>query len=92
MSELLGRFGDFHTYPPLRTRTVAGASAGNVTVTGIKVGDTLVAVQRVNTAGADLSDEFTITAANTINNTGGTATTGMTLLVIWYSADSGLAP
>lgn len=70
--------------PAIRTRVVAGAVAGNITVTGIAVGDHLQAVQNVAAAGANLADEFTITAANTINNTGGTNTTGMVLLVIWY--------
>lgn len=86
----VGKFGEHHSYPPLRTRTVAGTTAGNVTVTGIKTTDTLVAVQNVAAAGANLASEFTITAANTINNTGGTNTTGMTLLVIWYAAEAGL--
>ena len=36
---------------------------------------------------ADLSSEFSITAADTINNTGGTATTGDLLLVFWYDDD-----
>jgi hypothetical protein len=67
----------------LKSRTVAGAVAGNITVTGIKKGDKLLIVQQVNAAGAELTSEFTITADNTINNTGGTNTTGMTLLVLW---------
>lgn len=69
----------------LRTRTIAGGVAGNLTCTGIAVGDKLKAVQRVNAAGADLSSEFSITAADTINNAGGTNTTGMTLLVVWIA-------
>lgn len=67
----------------LRTRTVAGAVAGNITVTGTKTGDRLVSVQNVLAAGANLVAEFKITADNTINNTGGTNTTGMVLLIIW---------
>lgn len=73
----------------LRVRTVAGAAAGNITVTGINAGDKLVAVQRVNAAGADLVSEFSVTADDTINNTGGTATTGMTLLVMWQAYAGG---
>lgn len=38
---------------------------------------------------ANLTSEFTITAANTINNTGGTATVGDLLLVSWYDEDLG---
>lgn len=75
----------------IKTRTVAGAAAGNVTVTGIRVGDKIIAVQRVNAAGADLSSEFTVTADDTINNASGTATTGMTLLVIWEKRTGGIA-
>lgn len=40
---------------------------------------------------ADLSTEFSITAADTINNTGGTASTGGLLLVEWYDEDYGWA-
>lgn len=68
---------------------VNGAAAGNVTVTGIKSGDRLDAVEHhIYTAGVvtsitDLTSQFTITADNTINNTGGTATTNNKLLVRW---------
>ena len=67
---------------------VAGAAAGDVTVTGIKVGDVLGEVIYYIGAGtsvtnvADLTVEFTITAGK-INNTGGTASTGGKLLVRW---------
>lgn len=86
----LGRFGsdgrtDTHVIPPIRTRTVAGAGAGNITVTGIAVGDRIVSVQRVDAAGANLASEFTVTAANTINNTGGTSTAGQVLLIMWLA-------
>lgn len=74
--------------------SVAGGSAGNITVTGIKTTDVLLSVQRVDldaTAGNidldDLTSEFTISAANTINNTGGSATTGDKLLVTYQRAD-----
>lgn len=72
----------------LRTAVVAGAAAGNITVAGIKPGDVLKAVQRVDAAAANLVDEFTITADNTINNTGGTVTTGQVLLIIWIASDA----
>jgi hypothetical protein len=70
---------------------VAGAAAGNITVTGIKTRDTLVSVLRAVGGGTDVTDvtnltaEFSITAANTINNTGGTATTGSKLIVTYLS-------
>lgn len=64
-----------------------GAAAGNVTATGVKTTDKLIAVHSIAfTAGvpsavADLTSEFTITAANTINNAGGTSTADMIVLV-----------
>lgn len=91
MAELIGRFGEYHTYPPLKAATVAGAAAGNITVAGIKPGDTLMVVNDVAAADANLVEEFEITAVDTINNTGGTNTTGMVLLILWYSAAEGLA-
>ncbi|PAZ15677.1 hypothetical protein CLM62_12840 [Streptomyces sp. SA15] len=70
---------------------VAGAAAGNVTVTGVKTRDQLVSVLRAVGGGVDVTDvtdltaEFTISAANTVNNTGGTATTGSKLIVTYLS-------
>lgn len=90
MPDLIGQFGEHHTYPPLTTRVIAGGAAGNLTVTGIKPTDTLMVVQSVAAAGANLASEFTITAVDTVNNTGGTNTTGLTLLFLWYVADAGL--
>lgn len=40
-------------------------------------------------AASNLTAEFTISAANTINNTSGTATVGDTILVIWEDHDFG---
>lgn len=87
---MIGRWGEHHTYPPLQVATIAGGAAGDLTVTGIKTTDSLMAVIRVDAAGANLASEFTITAVNTINNTGHTNTTGYRLLIIWYAADVGL--
>jgi len=84
------KWGDFHTYPPLESAVIAGGAAGDLAVTGIKSTDTLKVVQNVAAAGPNLASEFTITAIDTINNVGGTNTTGMTLLILWYSAESGL--
>lgn len=69
---------------------VQGAAAGDVTVTGIKTRDTLLAVLKVDftdasESAADLTSEFTISAANKINNTGGTASTGGFLIVSYLS-------
>lgn len=75
----------------VKAAVVAGGSAGNKTVTGIKATDALVIVLALVGAGTaitdvtDLTSEFTITAADTINNTGGTDTTGSKLLVFWRS-------
>jgi hypothetical protein len=65
---------------------VAGGAAGDFTVDGIKVTDRLLAVIH-NTAGTlvDLTSEFTISAADTINNADGTDTTNDDLLVLWES-------
>lgn len=74
--------------PALRTRTVAGAVAGNLTVTGIGLYDKILAVQPL-VASVNLASQFTITAANTINNTGGTSSAGQVVLVIWIAAGEG---
>lgn len=73
----------------IRTRTVAGAAAGDLTVTGIKKGDKLIAVQPVSVASANLVGEFTVTADDTINNTGGTSSATQVVLVIWEVYASG---
>ncbi len=78
--------GEAHINPSLRYATIDGGAAGPLTVTGIRVNDVLKAVQRVDAAAANLVDEFTITADDTIDNTGGTATTGFVLLVVWAAA------
>jgi len=80
----------------LKTFPVAGAAAGNLTVTGITTDDRLVSVVGfILVEGApntltilDLTSEFTITAANTINNTGGTASTAGMLFVTYLDKDA----
>ena len=65
---------------------VAGGAAGDITVTGIATDDELVAVwEQDGTSGllTDLTSEFSITAADTINNTDGSATTGDKLVVVY---------
>lgn len=71
---------------------VAGAAAGDLTVTGIKLGDKLICVMRIDAAGANLVSEFTVKADNTINNTGGTSTAGQTVMVIWEKFNGGREP
>jgi hypothetical protein len=72
----------------LKQALIAGGAAGNLTVTGIKTTDHLVSVVVFTTAAAiataaNLTAEFSITALNTINNTGGTATTNNAVLVTY---------
>ena len=69
----------------LKSLVATGAAAGNVTATGIAVLDTLVSVVMF-AAGvpSDLTSEFTITAANVINNTSGTSTNGNKLVVLYF--------
>lgn len=74
-----------------KSAVIAGGAAGSHTVTGIKAGDELITVIRFVGAGTDITDvadltsEFDVTADDTINNTGGTATTGSKLLVLYIS-------
>jgi hypothetical protein len=79
--------------PLIQTAVVAGAAAGDVTVTGIKLNDVLCGVTRLdrNATAANitmdsLTAEFTVTANNTINNAGGTSTSGDVLQVIWQTS------
>ena len=74
----------------LKQTVVDGGAAGDIAVIGIGADDELVSVLAIDATDAsedfsDLTDEFSITAAGTINNAGGTATTGQGLLVTWRS-------
>ncbi len=73
--------GETHTNIALRQTIVAGAAAGDITVTGIEVGDKLVSV--LDIAGVDLTSEFTVTAADTINNDGGTSSAASFVIVTY---------
>lgn len=78
---------------------INGGAAGNHVVTGIVLGATLVSVLQIDVtadtgtgaSGNKVSQvvnrtaEFTVTADNQINNTGGTNTTGDSLLVTWLT-------
>lgn len=96
------RTGDGTSYPGLKDiiqqlrglkmTVVAGAVAGDVTVTGIATEDHLISVVHLDMGGnaeSDLTSEFSITAANTINNTGGTATDSDTLIVLYFDQSAG---
>ena len=76
-------------FKDIRSRTVAGAVAGNIAVVGIKKGDKLIAVVPINVASAERTAEFTATADDVINNTGGTSTATQTLLVQWEARGGG---
>ena len=79
---------------------IAGGAAGNHTVTGLAAADTLISVLRADveldtgTSATgnkiqnltNITSEFTVSAANTINNTAGTNTTGDVLLVTYRKA------
>ena len=76
----------------LKMTVVAGAVAGDVTLTGIATDDVLISVISMDftdasEAASDLTSEFSITAADTINNTGGTSSAGGFLLVLYVDND-----
>jgi hypothetical protein len=79
------------TTDPVKKATMAGGAAGDITVSGVAVGDVLVAVYSAADNGssaptiASLLSEFSVTATNTINNTGGTSTSGKSLIVVWVT-------
>lgn len=70
---------------------IAGGSAGAHTVTGIETTDDLLAVIEIDGTDAsetyaDLTSEFSISADDEIDNTGGTDTTGSGLVVLYRKA------
>lgn len=89
--------------PRVRTSYAPGGAAGAHTVTGISENEdrliSVIAITFTLTEGApntvdsfqvdDLTDEFTISADDTIDNTGGTDTTGNLLVVVWNDHDWG---
>jgi beta-galactosidase GanA len=81
-----------HIVPNLVIAPIAGGSAGDHTVTGIKVTDKLLAVMHwtpTTLVPANLLSEFTISAADTINNDGGTDTSSDFLVVFYIAAHEG---
>lgn len=78
----------------LRYGSFADEAAGNHTITGIKTRDKLIAVLGFTTTEAappniiavqDIKSEFTISAADTIENAGGTTFIDGWALVIWLA-------
>ena len=83
-SNMLGR-----STPLIRQAIVAGGSAGDHTVAGLKAKDELVSVIHY-TAGAlpaDLTAEFSIVGDATVNNTS-TDTSSDAILVTWIAWDA----
>lgn len=78
----------------VRLSCIKGSTAGTFTLTGIAVSDAIMSVIKVrqSTGGIawnsvdDITTEFSISAANTITNTGGTNSTLALLLVLWADA------
>ncbi|KKL54127.1 hypothetical protein LCGC14_2268530 [marine sediment metagenome] len=80
--------GDSTQGGTLKMALISGSTAGNHTLTGIAVGDRIVSVGHFSTEAAiatlaDLTSEFSVDSANTIDNTGGTDTTNDQLQVFW---------
>lgn len=77
--------------PGLKQAVIAGGAAGAHTVTGIATQDRLVSVHHYTPGSSstyvDLTDEFTISDADEIDNAGGTATTSDTLVVTYVSEE-----
>lgn len=72
----------------IKVALIDGGSAGSHTVAGIANNDQLIAVLEQNgTSGilTNLTEEFSIKKADTIDNTGGTATSSDKLLIFYLS-------
>ena len=78
---------------PIKLSIISGGAAGAHTVTGIRTGDELIAVLEQNgTSGllTDLTTEFAIATSDTITNSGGTATSGDKLIVLYLDKTTDL--
>lgn len=81
--------------PSIKQFVVKGAAAGTLTVTGIATNDVLLGVVAMKPSSAtgviatvlNLLSEFSISAANTITNSGGSATTGYGVIVTYEDVD-----
>ena len=73
--------------PPLVTvGVITGGAAGSHTLAAIRPKDEIISVINLNDA-VDLTSEFSITGSGTIDNTGGTATTGDQLMIHYFTWD-----
>jgi hypothetical protein len=84
----------------LKVSAIAEGAAGNHTVTGITTADKILSVagatmalsegtpNTIDYTAVNLTAEFSITAANTINNTGGTSLADGWALVVWLDVDA----
>lgn len=89
---------DYFSAPPdlgsmvLTTSAFAGDVAGDHTLSGIDLSDTIVAVTAVDDsthAATDLTAEFAITAPDTVSNFAGTDTTGAHVVVTYNHQGAG---
>lgn len=76
----------------IRVSTIAGGTAGTMTVTGISTDDVLKSVLAFADGTepiTDLTDEFSITDDDTVSNAGGgTDTTDASLFFLWIDKDA----
>ena len=78
---------------PIKLAIISGGAAGSHTVTGIRTGDELISVLEQNgTSGllTDLTSEFAIATSDTITNSGGTATSGDKLIILYLDKTTDL--
>lgn len=83
----LGLYANIREIPTGSAMGIGGAvagAAGDFTIAGITTDDKILLAYDDDAAGGvtDLTSEFSITAANTVNNTGGTAVSNA-LYVVW---------
>lgn len=85
-----------HVNLAIRQTVIAGGAAGAHTVTGIKTRDVLKSVVHLEVGAAvgvdgaeDLTDEFTISDTDEIDNTGGTDTSDGFLVIMYIAAHAG---
>ncbi len=84
----------------IKVSAIAEGAAGAHTVTGITTDDVILAVvghkitlsegspNTIAVSALNLTSEFTITATNTIDNTGGSSLADSLVLVIWLDKDA----
>ncbi len=77
-------FGDLNFVPI----AVAGGVAGNLTATGVVLATDILRYVLNLTDSTDITSEFTISADNQINNTGGGTTVGDLLLIFIERRDA----